>query len=313
MSEARTTPVSDRAAIVVTGAGGFIGRHLVKHLTRTTDDNATTPPIVGVSRREIDLGNVNAVQQLFTRIRPRVIVHLAASLKRRETPDATDEQWRDTFQAGRNVIEAAVRSGAERLLIAGSLEELESRSGILDITVESRPTTTYGLCKNLLRMVAAYHAARASTVIDWFRPFVVYGPGQEGEMMVPYAFRCASTGVPGDFSDGTQQRDFLYVDDLVEWLAHTIGQPVMAESPGQLRVHHLGSGVATPVRDAINEIGALFPGSMLRLGTYPRRPGEPEVQVAPEPLCPTTTPLREGLRKTAEWWRTKATGSGEES
>jgi nucleoside-diphosphate-sugar epimerase len=258
--------------------------------------------VAPLTRRDLDLANRVAVDQWFSANRSDAVVHLASSLDRRATDEASESQWRDTFCAGRNVVESAARHGVHHLIAAGSLDELGPAKGRLGTARRAAPVTTYGLCKNLVREVAEFATRKGTFMVDWMRPFVVYGPGQRGSMLVPAAFEAASNGTIAEFSDGRQQRDFVFVDDVVDWVISMIESNTSSVDPA-FRMHHLGSAVATPVREVIAGIRSLFPAADLRLGAIARRAGEPFTQVATSPISPTPVELSEGLMRTASWWR----------
>ena len=292
---------------LVTGGGGFVGSHVVSLLER---QRPGTMEVLAPSRAELDLTDGSAVGTFLRRHRVTGIIHLAASVDRSSTPEGERSQWRDTFESGRIVIDQASNAGVRHLIAAGSIEELGHCAGVVDEEQRAQPATLYGLCKSLLREYAEYIARRGDLRIDWFRPFVVYGPGQTGTMVIPSAFKAAVTGEPCDFSDGVQQRDFLFVDDLARWIAAATG----LGSSARFKIHHLGTGAAVPVREVLEAVLDEFPSAPLRIGARPRRPGEPLMPVAPryrsdEPAVSswvTEVGLREGLRRTASWWREEA-------
>jgi nucleoside-diphosphate-sugar epimerase len=292
---------------LVTGGHGFVGSHLVENLG--CDRPAHVSTLLTPTRHELELTDGEAVAAFIRRHEVTAIVHLASSLQRSNTVEAERRQWRDTFEAGRTLLGQAAAGGVRHVIVSGSIEELGDHEGVLGVELPSRPHSTYSLCKSLLREYAGFVSRTARVRIDWFRPFVVYGPGQVGEMLIPSAFRAAVSSEPCDFSDGLQRRDFLFVDDLVRWIRLATG---FRPDTAQFRVHHLGSGTAVPVREALDVIREEFPGAPFRIGARSRRPGEPMLQQAPpysidEPGVASWQPLvglREGLRRTAAWWRT---------
>lgn len=295
--------------ILITGAGGFIGSSLIKRLRK----NHAKGQVIGIDFADLDLADVAAVRAFLERCRPFRIIHLAASLEKREDESGCAQQWRNTFNAGRNVIEAAITSKVSHLIMAGTMEELGNQSGILTPALPAQPRTTYGLCKSLLREVAEFYTRREDLRIDWFRPFTVYGPGQEGTMLIPYAFQMAREGRPADFTDGRQIRDFLYIDDLLEWLRLALQVDLTGCLEGDFHLHHLGSQVGTSVAKILELIAAEFPGAIFRLGVRRRPAHEPDVQMAPK-YSSSDFPLngwnpsiscQEGIAKTAHWWKTK--------
>ena len=296
---------SSEADVLITGASGFIGRALCRRLGQRGDLH-----VVALGRGDADLADPLQTRKVLEAHRPAKIVHLAAALPLGpEDAAGRQRQWRDTFLAGRNVVEGAADTGVRHLLMAGSVAELGDQGGILAPDVPAQPSSTYGLCKARVRELAAVAARRDGLRIDWFRPFTVYGPGQTGSMLVPSAFGAAAQRQPADFTDGTQERDFLFIDDLVAWIASGLFWAAPGEAAGRLEVHHLGTGVATPVRDVLARIAGFFPGSSFRLGALPRRSGEPDRQVAlyrpaPWPWAPRFG-IEDGLTATAAWWQAR--------
>lgn len=285
--------------ILVTGAGGWIGSRLVDRLGRG---------VHGLDRTGLDCANREAVDRVLQDVRPATVVHLAASTAHRLDPGATEIHWRDTFHAGRNVVEASAVAGVRHLIIAGTLEELGDADGLLTTDVPGRPRTTYGLCKSLVRDIASFTARTTAMRVDWFRPSATYGPGQRGPMLISSACEAASRGHPLAFTSGEQQRDFLFVDDVIDWIEQAV--TLRPEANGEANLHHLGTGTGTSVAEVLSLIASALPGARFDIGAVPRREHEPMVQIAP--VIPSADPvlgcwraattLRDGLRRTTEWW-----------
>ena len=259
------------------------------------------------------MADSTAVYNFLRACAPSRIVHLAASLARQENESARAQQWRNTFQGGRNLIEAAVALKVPHLLIAGTIDEFGNQGGILTTNLPAQPRTTYGLCKSLLRELGQFYTRREVLRLDWFRPFTVYGPGQVGSMLVPYACQTARDGIPAEFTDGRQIRDFLFIDDLLEWLGLALQIDLSGLRQGEFHLHHLGSQEGTPVCKILELIAAEFPKAQFHLGARPRPAHEPDIQIAPRfsssdsPLQGWVPgiPLRQGIINTAQWWKDK--------
>ena len=296
-------------AVLVTGAGGWLGSALVGRLA-----DVHRGPVVGFDRAALDCADVDRVEAVLTDVRPRTVVHLAASLARGPERGVAEAQWRDTFMAGRTVVQAAAAAGVPHVVLLGTMEELGDHSGVLTPDLPARPRTTYGLCKSLVREVAHFEARGAEGLrVEWARPTTVYGPGQRGAMLVPSACAAARAGQVAPFTSGEQRRDFLYVDDLVAWMTLAVDERVSVHGERGFHLHHLGTGEGVPVRDVLRHIADEFPGARFDLGALPRRPHEPLVQVAApyasaDPVLGSWwpgTPWQDGLKRTIEWWRSQ--------
>jgi len=157
-----------------------------------------------------------------------------------------------------------------------------------------QPTSDYARAK--LAGEAAL-AAVAPTVV--LRIGVAYGPGQKPPMVLPSIVDAVRAGQPIALTEGTQTRDFVFVDDVAEAIARAMAAPA--------GVYNIGSGVETRVRDACERFGELLGApELLRFGARPMRDDD----LARYVLDPSrardvlglraTTSLADGLRRLAE-------------
>ena len=292
-------------SILVTGGSGFLGARLASRLSNEGE------AVIAPARNELPLDDVAEVTSFLRTYSVDRVVHLAACTDRREEPGAHEDQWRDTFGAGRILATACAQARVRLVVAAGSMDEVgTSEDRVVTPDAPPAPSSTYGLCKTLLLETFRYLAPRSGMQVEWVRPTAIYGPGQTGPMLVPSAFAAAIGQGSAQFTSGMQRRDFVYVDDVIEWLSRAQSMTVTAPT---VTVHHLGSGKPISVRSVLQEIGRIT-GSSFGVGAVPRRPGEPNVVGVPPysdkraPLdgwAPTTS-LIDGLQLTWQWWKDHA-------
>lgn len=266
--------------LAVTGSSGFIGRRLVARLRAEGHEVAALdrvdPPhrLEGVRYLTGDLvQDLTRVEQAWQG-QPWHLIHLA-------WPMARGTAWLPQTEAV-SILAALLdrwqEGGPTRLVVTGSAEEYGQRAGALREEDEPvLPLTPYGWSKRAAGLMANSWARRLDRTLVWVRPFIVYGPGQTGTMALPYAMAQARAGQPAEFSDALQQRDFIHVDDVVEALQ-------LAATRAQLsgvQVCNLGWGLPVRLRDVLEELGRGMQAlDHWRWGARPRRPGEPDLQVA---------------------------------
>jgi UDP-glucose 4-epimerase len=292
--------------VVVTGSSGFLGRRLLPRLVRDghevhgVDLHPPSKPEAGASFRMDDLRQPERLVAEVGAGEDALLVHLAWNLKRDALRyrEQAEQIW---LLAG--LLDAWCGRGLRGAIMMGSAEEYGGRAGVLaedDPSVP--PLSPYGWAKHAACEMAMAKAAATGLPLLWLRPFVVYGPGQGGDMAIPYAVRHARSGERAEFSDGLQERDFIYVDDVVEAIA--AGQ--RRAPPGQHAVN-LGTGKPVRLLDVLEGIAAQ-PGAHadFHYGARARRAGEPERQVA-DIRCARellgwrpATDWREGIRRTCE-------------
>ena len=106
--------------------------------------------------------------------------------------------------------------------------------------------------------------------------FQAYGPGQPGNNLIPAALAAAKAGRDFPMTAGSQQRDWIYVDDVIDGLMALLNKGLAVGSSVDL-----GSGRVTSIAEVVRQIYATVGGQgRPMIGALPSRPGEEQVQVA---------------------------------
>lgn len=171
-------------------------------------------------------------------------------------------------------LEAARAIGADRYLFVSSGGTVygDSTGGAIAETAPQRPISPYGIsklaCEHYALMV--HHREQLPALI--VRPSNVYGPGQRpfrGQGLVATALAAALKGTPLTiYGDGSQVRDFLYVDDFCDGLLAVLDQGLVGE------VYNLGSGQGLTIGDVLNQVSSIVAGDGHRL-VMDRQEGRP--------------------------------------
>jgi nucleoside-diphosphate-sugar epimerase len=204
---------------------------------------------------------------------PFVLIHLAWDMRRYQGYGIQAEQVRQFA----NLLDYWSERGLHRLVMMGSAEEYGHRAGVMrEMDTPELPLSPYGWAKRAARDLAASWSVRTSIPVVWLRPFIMYGPGQKGDMVIPFALESAQLRRHAQMTDGRQQRDFVYIDDVVEALWLTANKEMQG-----FNEFNLSGGEGVKVADVVMTIARHFGvEDLFELGARPRRPGEPDVQVA---------------------------------
>ncbi len=305
-----------RTRTLVTGATGFIGLRLVRRLVA-----AGAPVFAGVAPDEtpervaalpeqvhgltFDLRDGGAVESALAQAAPQLVFHLAAL---GVTDPGVDPRLALAVNVGGalHVLEAMRQRASghgdiQRIVLAGTCHEYGAR----ETSEGLDPFNAYAASKVAAWAYGRMYWRAYDLPIITVRPFQVYGPGQPEHTLIPAAIRKALMGQDFSMTPGEQERDFIYVDDVVEGMvAAAVASGIDGHSVD------LGTGRVHPVYQVVDRIWTIAraQGRILR-GELPYRPGEVKHLAADAARTAqligwrAQVGLEEGLGETVRWYK----------
>jgi nucleoside-diphosphate-sugar epimerase len=291
---------------LVTGASGFIGRHLRRALRDlgvevhcTTRRRPTTAVEATERWWEVDLGNRDAVAATLESSRPDVVFHLAGEVTGARGREALWPTFRGNLLATVTLLDALGDGGDTGVVIASSMEEPALGDG-------ASPGSPYAASKVAATAYTRMFAQLYDTPAILTRIFLVYGPDESNEShLIPSTILSLLDGAAPAIGSGRRRIDWIYVDDVVAGLIAAAG--ATAEHRGQSL--DLGSGTRTSIRSTVELLSSLVDRTIEpRFGALPDRPFDHEriADVATTTAALGWKPavdLEEGLTRTVDWYR----------
>ncbi len=237
---------------LVTGASGFVGRHLVAHLREAGD------LVVGSDRETdgVDITVATQVEEMFDRIRPDVIYHLAGWADVGGSWKAPVDAFRANAEGTLNVLGAATATGVQRVLAVSSADVYGIvRPDELPLTENSplRPASPYAASKVAADYLGLQAWLGRGLPVIRVRAFNHLGPGQTDKFVAPaLASRVARAERDGGevitVGDLSARRDFTDVRDVVR------AYRLLMEGGDPGEVYNVCSGVDLAVRELADQL-----------------------------------------------------------
>ena len=249
-----------------------------------------------------DITSANEVEQVVRVAKPSTVFHLASTPF--NPPVAAEVHLQVNVLGTANLLTSVQNFPNTVLVFTGSAAVYGMGSRLSEAEV-MQPETLLGASKGCASMLLQTYARLYSTRTVELRVFGAYGPWEHSRRLVPHVIYSALDNQDVQMTLGTQKRDFVYVDDVVEALLLAAETPV---PPGS--VFNIGSGIGTPVKEAALLILKLMGEPVnLKLGAVTARPDEimemsANIDAAGSSLAwkPKTT-LKEGLDRSIAWFQ----------
>lgn len=335
--------------ILVTGAAGFIGSHVSASLIEHGHDvvgadnindyyepalkKARLEQVVGNKSFEfceLDVGDRQAVETLFSQHDFDRVIHLAAQAGVRyslENPHA----YGDTNLIGfLNILESCRHAKTPHLVFASSSSVYGANTTQPYATNQSteHPLSLYAATKKANEMMAHSYAHLYRMPVTGLRFFTVYGPWGRPDMAYFSFTKKILAGETIDvFNNGHHARDFTFIDDIVEGVVRVMdhipqpdsdwdsNNPKVATSTAPYQLFNIGNSEPIQLMEFISSIEEAL-GIEAKKNFLPMQPGDVEATSADVSDLRTAvdfapnTPLKEGMAKFIDWYRTYHGNSG---
>ena len=339
------SPPSPRP-ILVTGAAGFIGAEVVLRLLSRGERvigvdnlNAYYDPALKRARlariaecpqaaqgwrfEPLNVANGADLLALFAAERPRAVVHLAAQAGVRHSLDNPAAYIQSNLVGFGHILEGCRHHGVEHLVYASSSSVYggNRQMPFSEQHAVNHPVSLYAASKKANELMAHTYSHLYGLPATGLRFFTVYGPWGRPDMAPMLFARAILLGEPiRVFNHGQMQRDFTYIDDIVEGVIRCLGKPATA-NPGFDPLQPDPATAAAPHR--LFNIGNARPTELLRFITvleealgraaikdfHPLQPGDVLATAADTAALEAwvgfrpDTPLELGLERFAAWLR----------
>jgi UDP-glucuronate 4-epimerase len=314
--------------VLVTGAAGFIGMHCAKRLLERGEsvvglDNLS--PYYSVELKQarlaqlaahaqfrferLDLTDAAALGALFASFEPDAVLHLAAQAGVRYSLENPASYVQSNLVGFANLLEACRRHMPRHLVYASSSSVYGANPKLPWAETDNvdHPLSLYAATKKSNELTAHAYSHLFGLPCTGLRYFTVYGPWGRPDMSPMLFARAIMEGQPIRlFNHGDMQRDFTYIDDIVEGTLRALAKPATGTPPHAL--YNIGNHLPVALPDYVAALERAL-GRKAVIELAPMQPGDVKATCADTRALAAAvgfapaTPLEEGLKRFAEWFR----------
>ena len=323
--------MSAAKTVLVTGAAGFVGSYVAARLAGMGhrvvgcdnfndyydpqlkhDRVAALLQPAGVECEKIDIADAAQLRALFERVRPELVVHLAAQAGVRYSLQNPDAYIQSNLVGFGNILEACRHHQVEHLLYASSSSVYGSNAKVpfSEADQVDEPVSLYAATKKANELMAYSYSHLYGFPATGLRFFTVYGPWGRPDMAY---FSFTEKMLRGEkipvFAEGKLTRDFTYIDDIVEGVVRLLFKPQPAGT-GKARhaVFNIGNNQPVMVLDFVRTLECVL-GTEAVLDFQPMQAGDVPATHADTGRLQAwvgykpATPLETGLTRYRDWYR----------
>ena len=242
--------------ILLTGASGFVGRHVLAALERSSNK------VLALTRRNLkaenilllkgDLDNFKFMKPRIIEFQPDVVIHLAWQ----GIPDYSQQTSRLNLNFSIDFLDFILDyTECDKIITAGSCWEYGKKQGACKESDTITLTSYFTWAKHALNNYLSIKCAEKAVTLNWFRLFYVYGPGQREGSLIPTLIQSISEAKAPLIKAPWNKNDFVYVGDVAKAFATAVDVNLPSG------IYNLGSGRSTSVYDVCRIVEAQLLGT----------------------------------------------------
>ncbi|EAQ80407.1 NAD-dependent epimerase/dehydratase family protein [Blastopirellula marina] len=240
--------------IAITGATGFVGRHLVRRLVERGESvrlimrSESDAAVIGEALFHCEVfrhdGNTESLSNYFQQSRPEVVIHLASLVAAEHQPSDVRQLIESNVTLATQLVEAMCAAGTGKLINTGtSWQHYQNES--------YNPVNLYAATKQAFESIVRYYVEAHELQVIHLKLYDTYGPDDPRQKLIPLLNHCRQSRELLRLSPGEQWIDILHVDDVVDAYVAAIARFDVSALPEE--TFAVSSGAPVSLRNLVGQ------------------------------------------------------------
>lgn len=251
--------ISKKSLILLTGATGFLGSHILDKLVENGYNVAILKRSWSDTWRinylldQIKIFNLDltSLEEIFQSIKPEYVIHLATLYSKFDSDADIDNMHKSNVYFPADLLEIGVKHGLKGFINTGTFFEYDCTQQPINENNPIKPFNLYAQTKLDFELILKSYSEKIN--ISTFRIFSPYGE-RDNNKLIPMLIQKALSKQTIQLSDGMQKLDFIYALDVAGVYIEALKVMLLKENLGSYNVYNLGSGTPTSVREVVSVV-----------------------------------------------------------
>ena len=251
--------ISKKSLILLTGATGFLGSHILDKLVENGYNVAILKRSWSDTWRinylldQIKIFNLDLIslEEIFQSIKPEYVIHLATLYSKFDSDADIDNTYKSNVSFPADLLEIGVKYGLKGFINTGTFFEYDCTQQPINENNPIKPFNLYAQTKLDFELILKSYSEKIN--INTFRIFSPYGE-RDNNKLIPMLIQKALSKQTIQLSDGMQKLDFIYALDVADAYIEALKVMLLKENLGSYNVYNLGSGTPISVREVVSVV-----------------------------------------------------------
>ncbi|MBL7005152.1 MAG: NAD(P)-dependent oxidoreductase [Gammaproteobacteria bacterium] len=251
--------MSKKSSILLTGATGFLGSHILDKLVENGYNVAILKRSWSDTWRidclidQIKIFNLDLIslEEIFQSIKPEYVIHLATLYSKFDSGADMDNMYKSNVSFPADLLEIGAKYGLKGFINTGTFFEYDCTQQPINENNPIKPFNLYAQTKLDFELILKSYSEKMN--INTFRIFSPYGE-RDNNKLIPMLIQKALSKQTIQLSDGMQKLDFIYALDVADAYIGALKVMLLKENLSSYNVYNLGSGIPISVREVVSVV-----------------------------------------------------------